>query len=240
MNLLAIDTATSILSVALACKNEVYQFEADSPMKHSELIMDSIDMLMKKACLKPADLQGLLCMGGPGSFTGLRIGFSTAKGLALPLGIPFTAIPSLDCIASMSPGAGLVIPVIDAKKKSFYFALYLDGERLGPDMDAGPRQIAAAIRETVAAPCRPAEPPMVNLTGPDAQMLCDKLLEDDASLADSINFTVEPPRGYACGLIDLAKKNKLFDTTDPSWLFKGPEYIRKSDAELNLGGAPVP
>ena len=101
MNLLAIDTATEQFSVALAAGTDTaapasWLFEADAGLRHSELVMDIVDMLMDKAALKPPDLSGVVCMGGPGSFTGLRIGFAIAKGLALSLSIPFAAIPTLD------------------------------------------------------------------------------------------------------------------------------------------------
>jgi tRNA threonylcarbamoyladenosine biosynthesis protein TsaB len=73
MNLLAIDTATSVFSLALGTDRGVWHFETNSEMRHSELLTDTMDMLIKKSGLGPADLEGVLCMRGPGSFTGLRI-----------------------------------------------------------------------------------------------------------------------------------------------------------------------
>ena len=143
MNLLAVDTAASTLSVALAAGEDTWLFEAAAGLRHSELLIDSIDMLTRKAGLKPEDLNGVACMGGPGSFTGLRIGFSLAKGLALSLGIPFAAIPTLDCMAlPFSAWPGMVVPVIDAKNNSFFCALYRGNERISPYMDAEAAEIA--------------------------------------------------------------------------------------------------
>ncbi len=145
MNLLAIDTATDTLSVAIGtagtngAASSTWLFEADAGLRHSELAMDSIDQLMRKAALQPSDLSGVVCMGGPGSFTGLRIGFSIAKGLALALGIPFAPIPTLDCMARpFSALPELIVPVIDAKQKAFFCAIYHGGKCLCPGMDAAP------------------------------------------------------------------------------------------------------
>ncbi|GHV95318.1 hypothetical protein AGMMS50293_16380 [Spirochaetia bacterium] len=225
MNILAIDTAVSVLSVALSAGDDVWCFEADAGLRHSELAMDSVDLLFKKAGLEPGELSGVLCMGGPGSFTGLRIGFSLAKGMALALGIPFVPIPSLDCMAHpFSCRPGLVIPVIDAKKSAFFCALYSGGRQLCPGMDAGPALIAQTI--TGALESLPGEK-QVLLTGPDAEKLYPLLPEGLASLAGGAL------KGYARTLLDIAKKCKIFDNCDTDW-FSGPEYIRKSDAELNL------
>ncbi|MDR2134264.1 MAG: tRNA (adenosine(37)-N6)-threonylcarbamoyltransferase complex dimerization subunit type 1 TsaB, partial [Treponema sp.] len=143
MNLLAIDTATSVFSAALETDQGVWYFETSSGMRHSELLTDTVDMLVKKSGLVPADLEGVLCMRGPGSFTGLRIGFAAAKGLALSLNIPFLPLSTLDCMAHAFSGwPGLVVPVIDAKKRAFVYALYSGGRRLCPDADAAAPEIA--------------------------------------------------------------------------------------------------
>ena len=227
MNLLAIDSAASILSVAVASGDQIWYSGSEAGTKHSELVMDSVDMLMKKAGIAPEDLQGVLCMGGPGSFTGLRIGFSIAKGLSLSLGIPFAAIPSLDCAAMPCSGrAGPVLPVIAAGKNAFFYALFRYGKRLGPDMDAGPGPIAEVL---AGVP----ENQKVLLTGPDADTLFKILLDrDDGKFAGRLELDSGPQQGYAGVLLDIAKKTKIIDRDTTAWLFSGPEYIRKSDAEL--------
>jgi tRNA threonylcarbamoyladenosine biosynthesis protein TsaB len=169
MNLLAIDTATDKFSVALLSNDDTWLFEADAGVRHSELVMDSIDMLMHRAGLKPEDLSGIVCMGGPGSFTGLRIGFSIAKGLALSLNIPFSAIPTLECMARpFAAWPGIVAPVLDAKKGAFFCALFHGGRQLCPVMDSSPAAIARAIADAQVAN-------QTLLTGPAAPMLGEKL-----------------------------------------------------------------
>ena len=240
MNLLAVDTATSIFSVALRTEQGDWYFEADAGLRHSELVMDSIDMLTKKAGLKPANLSALVCMGGPGSFTGLRIGFSLAKGFALALGIPFAPVPTLDCMAypfAMWPG--LVVPVIDAKKNAFFCALYRDGRRLGPFMDAEAPLIARTIAGALSGENPTHRLSLVLLTGPDAETLRSRLERDcPQGLPPGILRTGAVYGGYAGALLDLAprdivKSREMFDNVN-GVCFSGPEYIRKSDAELQL------
>jgi len=226
MNLLAIDSAASVLSVALASGEHTWNFEAAAGLRHSELIMDIVDILTKKAGIKPDDLDGVLCMGGPGSFTGLRIGFSVAKGLALSLNIPFVPIPSMDCIAAVySCWPGLVVPVIDARTNAFFCALFYGGKRLCQDMDADPGQIAAAINSEKTGSEK------VLLAGPDAEKLYNKLM-DNGNFAGILD--IAPRRGYALSLLDIAKNKEIFDNDNTVWHIKGPEYVRKSDAEINL------
>jgi tRNA threonylcarbamoyladenosine biosynthesis protein TsaB len=221
MNLLAIDTAASVLSIAVATKDCVRSAETEAGTRHSELIMDHIDAVMKDAGLSPSELDGILCMSGPGSFTGLRIGFSTAKGLALALNIPFIPIPTLDCMALPYSERTLVIPVITARKNAFFCALYHGNTRIGPDIDTSTDQIAAIIKKNDMKG-------KTLLTGPGAATLYETLTRECKSAVE----LVRENRGYAKELIEIAKKNNLCNKDNNVYLFEGPEYIRKSDAEL--------
>jgi tRNA threonylcarbamoyladenosine biosynthesis protein TsaB len=221
LNILAIDTAAEKLSVALSSNDDTWLFEADAGLRHSELVMDGVDTLMRKAALKPDDLSGIVCMGGPGSFTGLRIGFSLAKGLALSLGIPFAAIPTLECMARpFAAWPGTVVPVLDAKKESFFCALYQGGKRLGPVMDCNPAEIARAITQAAS---------QTLLAGPAAQALDEKLT---ALGVTGINHEKSLRWGNAETLLLIAReKGAIFSAAGYSG---GPAYIRKSDAEIEL------
>ncbi|MDR1586165.1 MAG: tRNA (adenosine(37)-N6)-threonylcarbamoyltransferase complex dimerization subunit type 1 TsaB [Treponema sp.] len=224
MNLLAIDTATSVFSVALGTEGGIWHFETNSGMRHSELLIDTIDMLIKKSGLEPSDLEGVLCMRGPGSFTGLRIGFAAAKGLALALNIPFLSFSTLDCMACAFSGwPGLVVPIIDAKKHAFFYALYSGGRRLCPDTDAAAPEIARSISAALLNPG--VDEKRVFLTGPGAEMLYREL----SGLSFFIGVNPRPARGNALSLLDLAKNADIINNSD---INAGPEYIRKSDAEL--------
>jgi tRNA threonylcarbamoyladenosine biosynthesis protein TsaB len=222
MNLLAIDAACSILSVAVSRGDDIFYTQAEAGMKHSELVMDIINTQTEKAGLKPADLNGILCMGGPGSFTGLRIGFSIAKGLALSLSIPFVPVPTLECIAYSAPG--LALPVIQARNDAFFFAFFEDGRRMTDDMDGTVCQINCLIRE------KKHENKKITITGPAADTLFNALPEE---LKPSCEYSCKNS-GYAKELIYIAKNNDLFYNNNTAFLYSGPEYIRKTDAEINL------
>jgi len=234
MNLLAIDSSTQILSIAVSRAEKIFLMETDAGVKHSELIMDIIDGQMKKASLKPNELEGILCMGGPGSFTGLRIGYSIAKGLALSLSIPFAPIPTLDCIALSAntepplSSSGLVIPVIPARKNAWFFTIYHGNTRLMNDMDANADEIAAIICE------KKEHDEKITLTGSGAEILYNSLPD---KFVKSLIFPICEKRGYARELIAIAKKRDIFDNDNSVFLYSGPEYIRKTDAELSLIGS---
>ncbi|MDR2069427.1 MAG: tRNA (adenosine(37)-N6)-threonylcarbamoyltransferase complex dimerization subunit type 1 TsaB [Spirochaetaceae bacterium] len=223
MNVLALDTATSVLSMTLSSNNRLWHFEIDAGLKHSELLMEGVDMLLKKAGLKPEALERIACMKGPGSFTGLRIGFSAAKGLALALGIPMVSVPTLDCMArSYSVWPGPVLPVINARKHRYFTALYRGTERVSPYMDAAPGEILELVRS--ASPKG-----SVLLTGPDADMVKPELGE----LVSPEVFLVDPfhKNGKSRELLDIAKNIAILNNNE---VLLGPLYLRKSDAELHL------
>ncbi|MDR3302877.1 MAG: tRNA (adenosine(37)-N6)-threonylcarbamoyltransferase complex dimerization subunit type 1 TsaB [Treponema sp.] len=232
MTILAFDTATALLSVALSvdrCSTQsLWYVEVDAGQRHSELLMDTADTLLKKAGLAPAELDAVACMKGPGSFTGLRIAFAAAKGLALALNIHLLTAPTLDCMAAPHRHwPGIVIPAIDAKRRCFFTALYRGADRLTEYLDAD----GAAITQMLNHVMFPNEP--VLLTGPDAGMLA-------AMLSEVPTLRLDPAcrSGHARELATLARTkleaNKGIVSTEQDELRAGPLYLRKSDAELNL------
>ena len=223
MNILVIDSSDQVLSVALSAKTGVWYAEIDAGTRHSELLMDCIDWLLKNAEIRPTDLDTVACMKGPGSFTGLRIAFSAAKGLAMALKIPLITVPTLDCLAyPLSIWPGIVIPVIDAKKGCFFSAIYRHGEKTGNDMDASPLTLITEISKARLFPDEP-----VILTGPGAELLFSALSPNNVPL-----LYVDPDfrKGGARELLKIIKSGKLVLTDDFN---SGPVYLRKSDAELN-------
>jgi len=229
MNILALDTSGEVLSVALAAESGVSCIEIDAGMRHSELLMDCVQRLCSIAGIKPADLALIACMKGPGSFTGLRIGFSAAKGIALALNIPLRAIPTLDCLAwPLSVWPGIALPAMDAKKGCFFTALYREGQRLTEYMDASP----AAIADAIAAELDKnglSTPGQILLTGCGAPLLYSHL----AAHIPPENMKIDPKskKGGAKELLEIIK-GTIVNKDDSN---TGPIYLRKSDAELKNG-----
>jgi tRNA threonylcarbamoyladenosine biosynthesis protein TsaB len=114
--LLAIDSATRILSIALHDGSRVIAESTwDTPNRHTVELTPAIQYMLDRAHQPISELTMLAVSQGPGSFNGLRIGFSVAKGLAMALGIPLIAIPTLDIVATAQPGfPGLLIAVLQA------------------------------------------------------------------------------------------------------------------------------
>ena len=126
MLILAIDTSTDCLSLALLRDDKIIgRFHRRSHMRHSTLLVPMIDKLVKKARLKIRDIDCFAISVGPGSFTGLRIGVTTVKGLAYSLNKPIVAVPTLDVIArNVKNFKGVICPVLDARKNKVYSCFY--------------------------------------------------------------------------------------------------------------------
>ena len=231
MNIIAFETATDTFSIGLSAGKQSFFFSADGAQKHSELIMDSADTLLRIAGIKKTDLEAAACMEGPGSFTGLRIGFAAAKGLALALGIPIIPVPTLDCMAgSFSFFPGIIIPVIDAKKKAFFTALYNKGERISDYADIHIEALVNTIENT----CRKHNYSTQSLlvTGPAAPMAFPALQAAFPGAVADCNFR----RGHVSELLKFASERYII-STDKENFARGPLYLRMSDAELstNMG-----
>jgi len=126
MKILAIDTSTNYLTLAVMKDDKVIgRFHRKASMMHSSMLVPMIDKLLKKARLKIKDMDGFSIGIGPGSFTGLRIGVATVKGLAYSLNKPIMTVSSLDAIAQNAKRfKGIICPVLDARKNKVYACLY--------------------------------------------------------------------------------------------------------------------
>jgi tRNA threonylcarbamoyladenosine biosynthesis protein TsaB len=221
MNILAFDTAASVLKAAVASGEGVRSIEYDAGLTHSEVLMVLADALMKISGLDKGDLDFVACMKGPGSFTGLRIGYAAAKGLSLALGIPVVSVPTLDCMAArFSFWPGPVIPVIDAKKRRYFTALYQGQDRVTGYMDADIADIAAAAAQV---------PGDILLTGPDAAMLSPELTR---FMEGGRKISLDPLGKYGGirELLEISRKYFIINKVDDA--SSGPLYLRRSDAEL--------
>jgi len=123
---LAIDSAQTSGSIALHDETKLlYSAYFDIRVTHSETLMPAIDAALKLCGIKPVDLQEVYVCEGPGSFTGLRIGIATAKGIAYAGKLPVITHNSLEMLAlSCMPARRNILCVIDAKMQECYVALY--------------------------------------------------------------------------------------------------------------------
>jgi len=122
----AIDSSQTSGSIAIHDGARLlYSAYFDIRITHSETLMPTLDRALSYCNLKPKDISELYVCSGPGSFTGLRIGIATAKGIAYALAIPVYSYNSLQMAAlACLPYQGKILSVIDAKMKECYAALY--------------------------------------------------------------------------------------------------------------------
>lgn len=124
MNLLAFDTSTEFLSIAIARDTAIYRFDTLAGQSHSQLILPEIKKLLEQAHLQLGELNGLVFGAGPGSFTGVRIAAGVAQGLALGSALPVLGVCTLMAVAQGS-GADKVLACLDARMGEVYFAAYI-------------------------------------------------------------------------------------------------------------------
>ena len=223
MRVLAVETSTLSGGAALLDGERVVgEYTLDVRVTHSERLMAAIDQLLSDAGWTARELEGIAVTVGPGSFTGLRVGLSTVKGLALALAIPVAAVPTLDAMAAMLPYAALpVCPVLDARKREVYASLYRwDGLGMRRQWDylaVAPDELARRLREPVI------------------------VVGDGAEAIDSaFARRVEPPRrGPAPAVVGALGRARLARGETVTVADLVPIYLRPSEAELKRRGAAV-
>uniref|UniRef100_UPI0040484A27 tRNA (adenosine(37)-N6)-threonylcarbamoyltransferase complex dimerization subunit type 1 TsaB n=1 Tax=Algoriphagus sp. TaxID=1872435 RepID=UPI0040484A27 len=127
--ILSIETSTSICSVAIHEQGELLALaEIKEPGAHAEKLLVLVDEVFEKAGLSFGDLDAVAVSQGPGSYTGLRIGVSTAKGIAYALEIPLIGINTLQAMAASQPisQGEFVVAVLDARRKEVYTQTFGD------------------------------------------------------------------------------------------------------------------
>jgi tRNA threonylcarbamoyladenosine biosynthesis protein TsaB len=128
MNILYLDTSSKYLSLAVAEDHKILrQTHRLLDRKHSLQLVPMIDKLLRKAKLSLKKIDGFCVGRGPGSFTGLRIGITTIKGLAFVINKPVVAIPSLDILAQNARpfrNRTQICTIVDAKQNKVYACLY--------------------------------------------------------------------------------------------------------------------
>ena len=133
MIVLSIDSSSKVATVALLNDDTLLgEYVINDKREHSVLLMPMIENLLKDCELTINDIDGFVVSKGPGSFTGLRIGMATIKGLSFGANKPYISLSSLDGLAySLSYFNGIICPIMDALRENVYTALYKneDGDR---------------------------------------------------------------------------------------------------------------
>lgn len=226
MKIIGIDTATKGCSVAIVENGSLLsEMTKVSSHTHAIHLMEMIDDALHMSGVKLADLDGLAVTQGPGSFTGLRIGISTAKGIAAALQKPLVGVSSLRVLAmQLVPCSFLICPVLDARKNEIYFSRYrYEKGVLKQEVDADvftPDKAVSGINE----PCI--------FVGNGVVLYKDvieSIVGEFASFALPYYSVI---RASTVAFLGIEKLEKKENGVDDNLI---PCYIRRSDAEKNAG-----
>lgn len=236
MLVLGFDTTASTVSAALLRDGElISQYSASSTTTHSTTLLPAIETLLQSAFLKVEDLDLICCSAGPGSFTGVRIGCATAKGLAAPFSIPCVGVSSLEGMAMVFGELPCVIcPALNARRGNVYCALFVsDGKgcvsRITEDDLLSVPDLCDRISEKLCDS---------SLSGLPLYIVGDYINEITKEAEKSeINVSAAPsllinPSGYGAALAGIREyKNSGCDRKLFTEARLTPIYLRKSQAE---------
>ncbi|KPK02538.1 MAG: hypothetical protein AMK71_01965 [Nitrospira bacterium SG8_35_4] len=224
MKILALETATLAGSIAIADDRYglVSEVRVNLKIAHAERLMPSIQWILDASRMSVDEIDAFAVSIGPGSFTGLRIGLSTAKGLSYAGKKPIVPVPTLDAFARTLPYCSYMIcPMFDARKSQVYAALYRWEQHAC-------RKVMDEIAVGLDTLLKQFDEPVVFLG--EGAKLCRQQISD--TLGDLALFAPESrmsPSASAVAEIAFEKMEKG-ETADPVRLT--PFYIRKSEAEL--------
>lgn len=232
MKVLAIETSTYSGSIAVSDDDEILgEFYFNMGPSHSEKLVPSIDWLLTGLGMEKSDLDGIAVTLGPGSFTALRVGISTAKGIAFSLDIPVAGASSLELLAMNLPFSRYQIcPLIDAKKGEFFTAFFssVDGrvERIIDDTTMSPEGLSEIIKEKTI------------FIGEGALLYRDFLDDNQVGRAGRENLLLCPPNlNYPrASSLALYGAGRFREGSSDDVVGLAPRYMRKSYAELTTKG----
>lgn len=148
MRILGIDSSGIVASVAIVENDELLaEYTVNYKKTHSQTLLPMLDEIVKMLEFDLATIDAIAVAGGPGSFTGLRIGSATAKGLGLALNKELIHVPTVDALAYNLVGhEGLVCPIMDARREQTYTGIY---SFVGNELIVEKEQCAVGIGEII-------------------------------------------------------------------------------------------
>ena len=147
MLILGIESAAKVAGAALYENGRIIAEQmVNGALTHSETLMPMIEAVFKAAGRKPEDLDYIALTSGPGSFTGLRIGAATAKGMALGLRIPLIPVNTLESLAFAAGFHNMLcVPIMDARRGQVYGGVYENGQIVLEPQAISPADLAAEL-----------------------------------------------------------------------------------------------
>jgi len=228
LKVLGIDTSTTSGTIGLIHDERVIsEYLLNLSVTHSERLLDAIDLVLRKGRHALEDLDGFAISLGPGSFTGVRIGVSTVKGLAYAVQKPVVGVSTLDVLASqVSPTPYLICPIIDARKGEVYSAFYRYDEfnhpkRVSEYQAIKPEVLFGMLKERTI------------FLGDGVKTFGDDLRNSLKSFALFSPTALHIPHGSAVARlgVELLMRGEVLDLATFT-----PLYVRRSEAEIKWEG----
>ena len=223
MLILGIETATEQVGVALGGHEGVIAtFEVARGRRHAEILTPAIEFVLRQAGIGLDEVGCVAVDVGPGLFTGMRVGLSTAKALALALRVPMIGISSLDLLAFPCRHTDrVVVPVIDARKSEVFWAMY--------------RQVPGGVQQVLPPTVGPVDDLVADLLARSQEVLCvgDGAERYRDAIVEGYHCEISGPVHPAPGaLVQLAHARALRE----EWVRPDeiePMYLRAPDAQIN-------
>ncbi|MBP3718098.1 MAG: tRNA (adenosine(37)-N6)-threonylcarbamoyltransferase complex dimerization subunit type 1 TsaB [Eubacterium sp.] len=235
MKILGIDSSGMVASVAIVQDDVIIaEYTMNHKKTHSETLLPMIDEIVKTSETKLEELDAIAIAAGPGSFTGLRIGAATAKGLAMATDKPIIPIKTCEGLAFNMWGAeGLICPIIDARRNQVYTGLYRVKGNVEVILEQQPMDIYELIeyinsysKQREASEVGPAEG--VTFLGDGVAIYQDVIWKEIDIPCQMAPAMMNRQRGASIASYGelLYKEGKYINADDFA-----PEYLRKSQAE---------
>ena len=223
MLILGIETATEQVGVAIGGHEGVIAtFEVARGRRHAEILTPAIEFICRQADIGLDEIGCVAVDVGPGLFTGMRVGLSAGKALALALRVPMIGISSLDLLAFPCRHTDrVVVPVIDARKSEVFWAMY--------------RQVPGGVQQVNAPMVGPVDDLVADLLARSQEVLCvgDGAERYRDEIVDGYHCEISGPVHPSPGaLVQLAHARALReDWVRPNEI--EPIYLRAPDAQIN-------
>lgn len=233
MKILAVDSSGMTASVAVLEDDIVRaEYSLTNKKTHSETLLPMIDRILSDLGMEPMSLDAIAIAAGPGSFTGLRIGASTIKGLSLSLEIPVVPVPTLMALAENVAGSeGLIAPIMDARRNQVFTGIYRsNNEENVPVLETVRDQDAKGIDELIEELNELTKDSAAQVTflGDGVKVFRDYIKENAKFGYRFANEQNNLQRAGSVAVLAarLMKENKQINGDDFA-----PIYLRKSQAE---------
>lgn len=226
MRILAIDTSNLVLSIALLDDLRVLgEWTTNLNKNHSIRMMDSISMLLDELDVEPGQLDAIAVAQGPGSYTGVRIGVSTAKTLAWSLSIPVVGVSSLQAVAMNALGYdGPIIPLFDARRGQVYTGLFRSKGMTTVEAELPERIIL--LRDWLPMVIDQAEGKLILFVGDDVRLHRETIQEIVGEQARFAPVSFNHPRAAHIAIVGAERMAQAENVHELV-----PEYLQVAEAE---------